>query len=120
MIKLSRGCTSTCATDPKDQYSDGLFCIFVQPWHSVSTNAGSEKLSEGFRVFGGWNFFLYSGNKIRTWWLRTIKSPKVAHPSSIMLEVTNQCNLRCITCPREYQYGEEMAKGFMNLDALKK
>ncbi len=69
---------------------------------------------------GGWNFFLYSGNKIRTWWLRTIKSPKVAHPSSIMLEVTNQCNLRCITCPREYQYGEEMAKGFMNLDALKK
>ncbi len=37
-----------------------------------------------------------------------------------MLEVTNNCNLRCITCPREYLFGHQMAKGFMDIDNLKK
>jgi MoaA/NifB/PqqE/SkfB family radical SAM enzyme len=37
-----------------------------------------------------------------------------------MLEVTNQCNLACITCPREYAYGDQMAKGFMDLEKMKK
>ena len=69
---------------------------------------------------GGWNFVLYTSNKIHERALRLIKSPKIAHPSSIMLEVTNHCNLKCITCPREYQYGEEMAKGFMDIEQLKK
>lgn len=59
---------------------------------------------------GGWNFFRYASNKIHARYLRMIKSPRVAHPSSIMLEVTNHCNLKCITCPREYQYGEDMDK----------
>lgn len=68
----------------------------------------------------GLDFFRYTSNKIYAAWLRTIKSTKVAHPSSIMLEVTNHCNLKCITCPREYQYGEDMDKGFMNIDQLKK
>ncbi len=54
------------------------------------------------------------------WYLKRIKSTKVAHPSSIMLEVTNHCNLKCITCPREYQYGEDMDKGFMDIKQLKK
>ncbi|MFI5172245.1 MAG: radical SAM protein, partial [Chitinophagales bacterium] len=69
---------------------------------------------------GGLNFLRYTSNKTRAWYLRKIKSTKVAHPSSIMFEVTNHCNLKCITCPREYQYGEEMAKGFMDIDRLKK
>ncbi len=62
----------------------------------------------------------YSANKVQAAWLKSTRSTKVAYPASIMLEVTNHCNLKCITCPREYQYGEEMAKGFMDLGHLKK
>jgi MoaA/NifB/PqqE/SkfB family radical SAM enzyme len=68
----------------------------------------------------GVDFFKYSLNKVYGMWLHTIKSTKVAHPSSIMIEVTNQCNLACITCPREYAYGDEMAKGFMKMEMMKK
>lgn len=69
---------------------------------------------------GGINFFRYTSNKIFANYLKLTGSTKVAHPSSIMLEVTNHCNLKCITCPREYQYGEEMDKGFMDINQLKK
>lgn len=69
---------------------------------------------------GGIHFFQYAFNKMHAAWLRMTKSTRVAHPSSIMLEVTNHCNLKCITCPREYQYGEQMDVGFMPLDKLKK
>lgn len=68
----------------------------------------------------GSDFVRYSSNKVHAAYLRGTKSTKVAYPSSIMLEVTNHCNLKCITCPREYTYGEEMDKGFMKLDQLKK
>jgi len=61
----------------------------------------------------------YSLNKFKHYSYKLGKSTKVAYPDSIMLEVTNHCNLRCITCPREYLYGHEMAKGFMNIDKLK-
>jgi len=69
---------------------------------------------------GGVNFFRYAGNKFHGAWLKLTGSTRVAHPSSIMLEVTNHCNLKCITCPREYTYGEEMDKGFMDINKLKK
>jgi wyosine [tRNA(Phe)-imidazoG37] synthetase (radical SAM superfamily) len=69
---------------------------------------------------GGFNFFRYSFNKVQSKGLKMIKSVKVGHPSTLMLEVTNQCNLHCITCPREFNYGKEMDKGFMDYDHLKK
>ncbi len=69
---------------------------------------------------GGINFFKYTGNKIHGAYLKAIGSSRIAHPSSIMLEVTNHCNLKCITCPREYLYGEDMSKGFMDIKQLKK
>ena len=69
---------------------------------------------------GGTDLVRYSSNKVHAAWLRSSKSTKVAYPSSIMLEVTNHCNLKCITCPREYLYGEQMAKGFMDINQLKK
>lgn len=69
---------------------------------------------------GGINFFRYTGNKIYASYLKATGSTRVAHPSSVMFEVTNHCNLKCITCPREYQYGEDMEKGFMNINRLKK
>lgn len=65
-------------------------------------------------------FFLYSSNKIKHFYLKGIKSTKVAYPSIIMLELTNHCNLACTTCPREYRYGKEMDKGNMRLESAKK
>lgn len=84
----------------------------------------SRRIKKAFRRLkslpGGLNFFKYTANKVHAWYLKKTKSTRVAHPSSIMLEVTNHCNLKCITCPREYQYGEEMEKGFMDIKQLKK
>ena len=37
-----------------------------------------------------------------------------------MMEVTNHCNLGCITCPREYGFGQAMAKGTIDLENMKK
>ena len=68
----------------------------------------------------GFDFFRYMFNKIHSYYLRKSKSLKVAYPSTIMFEVTNQCNLKCITCPREYLFGEQMDKGYMNYEKLKK
>jgi len=65
-------------------------------------------------------FLLYTLNKIKHFYLKLIKSTKVAYPSTIMLELTNQCNLACTTCPRVYAYGKEMSKGYMDVNAAKK
>lgn len=67
---------------------------------------------------GGKNLFLYSFNKIYGALLKAGKSTKVPYPSSIMLEVTNHCNLGCITCPREYGYGHEMDKGTIEISRM--
>lgn len=69
---------------------------------------------------GGIDFFKYTFNKVYAFYLRKIKSTKVAHPSSIMIEVTNHCNLKCITCPREYEFGDKMDKGSIPITELKK
>ncbi len=61
----------------------------------------------------------YISNKIRHVYLKTINSTKVAFPSTIMLELTNHCNLACTTCPREYDYGKEMDLGNMDLHKAK-
>lgn len=68
----------------------------------------------------GTDLVRYSANKAQAAWLRSTKSTRVAYPASIMLEVTNHCNLKCITCPREYAYGEAMAKGFMDPAQLRR
>lgn len=62
----------------------------------------------------------YIFNKARHFYLRYTKSLKVAYPSTIMLELTNYCNLHCTTCPREYNYGKNMDKGHMKLEQAKK
>lgn len=63
---------------------------------------------------------LYLSNKIKHFYLKSIKSTKVAYPSTIMLELTNRCNLSCTICPREYTYGKEMNQGVMGVDDAKK
>jgi len=68
----------------------------------------------------GFDFLRYSANKIRALYYRNFDNTKVAFPTTIMFEVTNHCNLKCITCPREYAYGDEMDKGFLPFEGFKK
>jgi len=65
-------------------------------------------------------FFPYSFNKLKHFYFRLIHSDRVARPSTIMLELTNHCNLRCTTCPREYAFGKEMDKGYVSPELAKK
>lgn len=64
--------------------------------------------------------FFYFANKIRHFYLKKIHSTRVAYPSTIMLELTNHCNLACTTCPREYDYGKAMDKGQMSVECARK
>lgn len=68
----------------------------------------------------GAGFFRYSANKARHYWLKGLRSTRVAHPSTIMLELSAHCNLHCTICPREYGYGHQMEKGYMDLAQAKK
>jgi MoaA/NifB/PqqE/SkfB family radical SAM enzyme len=67
----------------------------------------------------GKNFIRYSYNKANGLFYRLQKGNTVNYPSNLMFEVTNHCNLHCITCPREYHYGEEMDLGYMDIELLK-
>lgn len=68
----------------------------------------------------GFDFLKYATNRLRALYYRIFDNTKVAYPTTIMFEVTNHCNLKCITCPREYAYGNEMDKGFLPFDDFKK
>lgn len=68
---------------------------------------------------GGSNLIKYTLNKGDHFIKKATKSTKVAFPSTLMIEVTNHCNLHCITCPREYGYGKQMDTGIMPLSKLK-
>jgi MoaA/NifB/PqqE/SkfB family radical SAM enzyme len=72
------------------------------------------------RLPGNRYLLLYLANKVRHFWYQFTKSTRVAYPSTIMLELTNHCNLACTTCPREYDYGKDMDKGTMTVDQAKK
>ena len=64
-------------------------------------------------------FWLYATNKIRHFYIKQRKSTQVAYPSTIMLELTNRCNLHCTICPREYEFGQQMDKGNMDIALAK-
>jgi radical SAM protein with 4Fe4S-binding SPASM domain len=66
------------------------------------------------------SFPAYVMNKMNHFYLRITKATKVAYPSTIMLELTNHCNLACTICPREYEYGKDMDKGMMGMEQAKK
>lgn len=65
-------------------------------------------------------FFYYITNKVRDAYYRFSNSTLVAYPSTVMLELNNHCNLRCTTCPREYDFGKSMDKGYLKVDEAKK
>jgi len=64
-------------------------------------------------------FFIYAANKVKHLYLKLSRSTRVAYPSTVMLELTNHCNLACTTCPREYDYGKEMEPGTMTVENAK-
>ncbi len=64
--------------------------------------------------------FFYLANKASHLYLKLVKSKRVAYPSTIMIELTNHCNLACTTCPREYAYGKEMDQGMIGVDQANK
>lgn len=62
---------------------------------------------------------MYLANKLKHLYYKLTKSTKVAYPSTIMLELSSLCNLKCTICPREYDYGKQMDQGLMNIDQAK-
>lgn len=48
------------------------------------------------------------------------KDRDIPYPTTIMLELTNKCNLHCVTCPREYGFGKNMRLGNMDTALAKK
>ena len=67
----------------------------------------------------GANLLRYLANKGRLLALHLSRSANVAYPPTIMFEVTNHCQLKCVTCPREYAFGKQMDKGFMDFERFK-
>jgi radical SAM protein with 4Fe4S-binding SPASM domain len=62
---------------------------------------------------------LYLINKVKHSYFRVRHSTRVVYPSTVMIELTNHCNLACTTCPREYDYGKAMDQGIMSLEQAK-
>ena len=68
------------------------------------------------------NLFLFSSNFAKRCWGRykCDSSKNMPYPTTLMLELTNKCNLHCLTCPREHGYGREMEVGDMSFDSARK
>lgn len=45
---------------------------------------------------------------------------EMPYPTTLMLELTNKCNLRCTMCPREHAFGRHMPVGNMDTALAKK
>ena len=65
------------------------------------------------------DLFKYIVNRFHILCHNRMKSTRIPHPTNAMVELGNICNLHCLMCPREYQYGVEMDKGFMPLEKAK-
>ena len=61
----------------------------------------------------------YVTNRLHILRLNRLHDTTIAYPTNGMIELGNQCNLHCIMCPREFQYGKEMDKGYMPLERAK-
>ena len=61
----------------------------------------------------------YIANRLRMLWHNKNKSTVVCHPTNAMIELGNVCNLHCLMCPREYQYGKQkILKPGMTFDEM--
>jgi radical SAM protein with 4Fe4S-binding SPASM domain len=64
------------------------------------------------------DFLKFVGNFVRQVSAERNRSSQtdIPMPTTLMLELTNKCNLHCVTCPREYDYGKAMSLGNMDTD----
>ncbi len=69
---------------------------------------------------GGADLIRYTANKANHLALKATRQTKVAHPYTVMLELSARCNLKCTICPREHGYGEEMDMGLMEEEQARK
>jgi len=67
----------------------------------------------------GKNLFRYALNRILFIRNKKKRNVSVCHPPSLVIELTNCCQLRCTTCAREYSYGQQMDKGHMDFGRFK-
>ena len=60
-------------------------------------------------------------NNLRKWIFFDYKSKKdIPHPTTISLELTNKCNLKCSMCPREHKFGEGLIHGNMSTEMARR
>ncbi|MCK4305189.1 MAG: SPASM domain-containing protein [Candidatus Eisenbacteria sp.] len=62
----------------------------------------------------------YTLNRMRYQLALRQRKVVLPHPISLMIELTNLCQLKCITCAREYALGQAMDTGNMDLAQAKK
>lgn len=67
----------------------------------------------------GFSLFLYLLNMLHLLIAKKFKLVKLPIPDTVMLEVTNNCQLKCKMCGREYKYGKEMDCGNMDFEKVK-
>ncbi len=72
-----------------------------------------------FNLPKGKDFFTYVNNRINYIISKRKRKPQLPHPVSLMIELTNHCQLKCMICAREYAMGKEMDKGHMDFDKFK-
>lgn len=68
----------------------------------------------------GINFFKYSANRVGFYFNDKKRNVVVKRPVSLVFEVTNHCQLKCVICAREYEGGQQMDKGHMDLSEFKR
>lgn len=66
--------------------------------------------------------WLFTGNLFRrmSGRYRYDSDAVMPYPTTLMLELTNRCNLRCVICPRQYDYGKKLVMGDMDMDLRRK
>jgi radical SAM protein with 4Fe4S-binding SPASM domain len=68
----------------------------------------------------GADLFRYAGNRAQYYIHNKRMNPEVKRPISFMIELTNHCQLKCIICAREHEFGSEMRVGHMDFEQFKR
>lgn len=68
----------------------------------------------------GSDLFRYSSNMAKLLVSKKLRRVRQPIPDTVMLEVTNTCQLKCKMCAREYKFGEAMDVGHMDITKAKK
>ncbi|MBD5294677.1 MAG: radical SAM protein [Bacteroides sp.] len=58
----------------------------------------------------------FCGNMCKRYFTKRDADKTLPYPTTLMLELTNKCNLKCTMCPREHIYGQDMNIGNMDTD----